>query len=121
MGAKAGYEYKNEANNGAVLIAYGSVTTSRLQEVKNVRRWMNDNIQSLVRQSDFEAIKEKGLWVVTKTYSARRRRIAVMSSKGQSVAVHTGVRATNAAELQGSMEWWNSEQSTSGWITNKVC
>lgn len=81
---------------------------------------MNKHIEAVVQASDFETIKERGLWVITKIYSAQKRRIAVMASKGKRVAFHMGAKAKSAVEVRGSAEWWNSEQSTSGWITDKV-
>ena len=119
-GANAGWEFRNTSQHGAVLMTFGPITTLQLTNILDMRHWMNKHVESVVKLSDYETIAKRGLWVITRTYSAPRRRIAVLQATDSRYKIHTGVKATSDAQVQGSAEWWNSDQSDSGWIEDRV-
>ena len=69
-GAKAGVQYTCGASRGAVLLSRGPVTRAWLTGVGEMKTWMSENIDDLVKKGDFDCIKKRGLWVVSKIHHA---------------------------------------------------
>jgi hypothetical protein len=82
---------------------------------------MGENLQQVLelQLADEKIIKEKGVWIVTKTHTAKKRALAVLKSQGSQVSFGINVEAPNIATVSPLVGWWKSAQSNSGWITDK--
>jgi hypothetical protein len=58
--------------------------------------------------------KEKGIWIITKTYVAQRRKVILMKSRGSQMSCSVGVRVANVAEIRPSAEFFQGG-SQGGW------
>ena len=63
-------------------------------------------------------IKKRGVWIVTKTYTAKRRAIAVLQPRGSSVKLGVDVRIPNIAKVGPSMKWWSADVAKPGWLVS---
>jgi hypothetical protein len=52
--------------------------------------------------------KEKGLWIITKTYSVKRRALALLLSKESEVTLSIDARADSVGRVEASAGWWQS-------------
>lgn len=71
----------------------------------------------MAKTSCGELASQRGVWIVTKTYSANSRCLTVLSTKGTAVTVGIDVTALkNSAEVRASSGFWR-EHSGELWNT----
>lgn len=56
--------------------------------------------------------------MVTKTYTAKRRAVAVLQTKGRSVSLGVDVNISNIDKVGPSVDWWESVVDKPGWKVN---
>lgn len=103
-------------------MARGLVTKSYLSvtDEKMARAWVDDNLNDLVDRGDIVSIKQRGLWLITKTHHTSECAKKVLQGKDTSVAFHVGANIPDIAKAQASSQWWSSEAANSGWRVHRV-
>jgi hypothetical protein len=75
---------------------------------------MSNNLEKVVKRSGAsKTIRKQGIWIVTKTYTAKRAAISVLRSKN-SEACFSITAATHGAEASPSMKWWMPARIVAG-------
>lgn len=112
-GAGIGWKYTSSRSDSAILATDGKITHEQTWETDKIRAWVYENIETIIEGSSASAvIRKKGLWVVTKTYLAKRAAIALLRSKDSNT--YFGVRAaTHGVEVSPSAQWWNGYKDSS--------
>lgn len=112
----------SQSSSGAVILVPDteSIITTGLDKAYIMRDWMNKHVKEIVKGSDHKTISKKGLWLITRTYAAPRRAVTVMTAKGHTASFHLAAKVQDATKAEASAAWWNSDQSSSGWIQSKV-
>jgi hypothetical protein len=102
---------------GVVLVSDGDVTHRKAFPPKPYRAWMEENLEKIVKfpLADEQIIRKKGIWIITKTHTAKKRAFAVLESRGSQVAFGIDVEVANIATISPSAGWWKSTESSSGW------
>ena len=117
-GAPAGgglsYGYRAKSDKGALLVTDGPVTYRQATPNGPLCDWIVENGKEILRRT---REPKRGVWIVTKTFSANHRRLTVLSTKGTAVAVGIDVQAANAGQARASSSWWR-EQLTELWNTD---
>ncbi|KAJ5552383.1 hypothetical protein N7494_001761 [Penicillium frequentans] len=103
-------EFSSSQHSSAILIADGVVEHNQAAPATNLRKWGSAQAQALIDISgDHEIIKEKGFWIVTKTYCAKRCSISLLSSKESKSSYSVNAQAYGV-RLRPTVEWWNSQK-----------
>ena len=113
-----------EATQAAVVVPAGNVTYLKAYPSKPYRSWMDENVSKIIKlpKADDEIIGKKGLWIITETYKAKQKAIAVLESKGSSIGYSIDVNVANIATASPSASWWSSKESDFGWFKSEnVC
>ncbi|KAM7221336.1 hypothetical protein V8F06_003304 [Rhypophila decipiens] len=94
----------------------GKVTTTHdAQPIDVLEDWVKANLGSIMKTPHARTVKKKGLWIVTKTFTSKKRAVAVMQSSGQSVALGVDASIPNLAKVGPSMKWWETMVDKPGW------
>ncbi|KAH8592690.1 hypothetical protein B0O99DRAFT_716582 [Bisporella sp. PMI_857] len=117
--AKAGFEYQCKKQEGAVLVINGVVTKMETQNTTRLKDYVKANFEKIVGAGDKDVIKKKGIWVITKIYSAKQRAIAVMKPEGSKVAFDVDVGVAGQARIGPAASWWKSSTTSTGWIKSR--
>ena len=117
-GAPAGggitYKYTATSDKAALLVTEGPVKYLQATPNGPLCDWVVDNGKEILRRT---RKPKRGVWIVTKTYSANHRCLTVLSSKGMGVTVGIDVTALKSAEVRASSSFWR-EHSGSLWNTD---
>jgi hypothetical protein len=75
-GGGLAFEFTSSVEESAILVTLGKITHSQMTETDKLRNWMFQNFEKVVKLSGaVDTVKKKGLWVVTKTYTAKEAAI----------------------------------------------
>lgn len=114
-GATIGFEYSAGSDKAAVLITKRPVVYSQATPNGPLCDWVVENGREIFRHV---RKPKRGVWIVTKTYSSKKRRLAVLSSKGTAVKVGIDVTAfRNGAGVHATTAFWNTDYGAL-WNTN---
>jgi hypothetical protein len=118
VGAKV--KYQLQESTGALLVADGNVTHNQLtpDACDNARAWFIKNAEDILIHR--KITKEKGIWVITKTYTAKRRAVALLHARESSVEFAVNVKLTNAGKLAPEASWWSSQKEQAWKIASPV-
>ena len=87
-------EFTSSISRSAILIAEGVVEHNHASPATKLREWGSAQAQALVDLcGDRDTIKKKGFWIVTKTFSARKCSISLLSSKESKSSYSIDARA----------------------------
>ncbi|KAK4211089.1 hypothetical protein QBC37DRAFT_402768 [Rhypophila decipiens] len=85
------------------------------QPIDVLEDWVKANLGSIMKTPHARTVKKKGLWIVTKTFTSKKRAVAVMQSSGQSVALGVDASIPNIVKVGPSMKWWETMVDKPGW------
>ncbi|KAG0645025.1 hypothetical protein D0Z07_9198 [Hyphodiscus hymeniophilus] len=103
-------EFSSSKRRSAILIAEGVVQHNQATPATKLRECGSAQAQALIDLSgDRDIIKKKGFWIVTKTFSAGKCSISLLSSKQSKSSYNIDAR-TYGIDLSPSVEWWNSQK-----------
>jgi hypothetical protein len=93
---------------GGLMVTDSRVTHNQLtpSACENAKVWFEENAESILL--DRKITKEKGIWVVTKTYTAKRRAVALLQTKGSSVVFGVNADLYAIGKIAPEQSWWNS-------------
>jgi hypothetical protein len=108
VGFKIGYE--SQGDSGAILVTNGDVTHNQITPRASTRAkdWFINNAEAILQE--YDVTKQKGIWVITKTYTAKRRAFALLHSKEASVVFEVNVELQAAGKTAPSAGWWSRLQ-----------
>ncbi|KAM3070293.1 hypothetical protein ACMFMG_010130 [Clarireedia jacksonii] len=112
------FEYTTSKEESAILATDGTIMhrqlrfkESGLAEPDKLRAWMFRNLETILGISGArEKITEKGLWLVTKTYTVKRAAIALLRSKNMKTSFGITARVLGVVEASPSAAWWNKRK-----------
>jgi hypothetical protein len=74
--------------------------------------WVEKNAPKILQDERHADVLEMGLWIVTKTTSAKQRAIFLAIAKGTEIDWGITAEAQNAGKLEASTSWWRSQKSS---------
>jgi hypothetical protein len=103
-------EFTCSEEHSAILVAEGVVEHHQATPETEFRRWGSANAQALIDLScDQDVIKKKGFWIVTKTYTAKKCSISLLSGKDSKISYSVDAKS-HGVEVGPTMEWWSSQK-----------
>jgi hypothetical protein len=114
VGGALSYGYKALSDKAALLVTDGPITYRQADDNGPLCNWVTENGKEILRRT---RKPKRGVWIVTKTWSANHRRLTVLSNKGTAVTVGIDVQAHNAGQARASASWWR-EHSDELWNTD---
>ncbi|KAF5607571.1 hypothetical protein FPANT_824 [Fusarium pseudoanthophilum] len=119
-GGGVAMKYTTHKGQGAVMVPGSKVTAHRAEPAPSFRNWMSKNMQLIASRPmyDEEAVQEKGLWLITGTFTATHRAISVLESAGSEAYIGVDVTIPGAATLGPAVGFWNHREQSSGWIVH---
>ncbi|KAJ6003552.1 hypothetical protein N7522_006244 [Penicillium canescens] len=107
-GIKVGYKVHDDA--GGLMVTDSQVTHNQLtpSACRNARIWFIENAESILLQN--ELTKKKGIWVVTKTYTAKRRAVALLQTHESSVVFGVNAELYGVGKIAPEASWWRSSK-----------
>lgn len=82
----ATFKVDDRDDKGAVLCAEAPITLSFAADDRPLLQWVAENSRRILAEHG-RALREHGLWVVTKTYTTRRYLVSVLHSAGTELSV----------------------------------
>jgi hypothetical protein len=108
------FEYKSSANFGAVLITSNPVHRDAFYHESPFKRWVKDNVDTLMHHPRREEIKEHGLCIVTDVYSTKK--CSLTAWEGSEKVVQVGFKVTAEGVLDvGLSGGWYVHQTAGAW------
>ena len=107
--------YKTSSGRGAILVTDGNIVHSQATPAYKMCEWLKKNGKKIVEKNP--DAKDKGVWLVTKTYSAKRRRLALLMSKSEEVTIGIDARADEVGRVEATTNWWKSQVGGT-WISH---
>lgn len=98
--------YKTSSGQGAILVTDGNVIHTQANPSSKMCEWLKKNGKKVMENNPNAA--EKGVWIVTKTYSAKRRALALLLSKDSEVTLNINALADNVGKVEATAGWWQS-------------
>jgi hypothetical protein len=121
--AKVGFRigYDREEDTGAILVTDGDVTHYQIEAESSTRAkdWFINNAEKVMER--YETTREKGIFVVTKTYTVQRRGVALLQSKEESLAFSLNVELQGVGKIAPEVGWWTSQKEQAWEIHDNVC
>jgi hypothetical protein len=99
-------KFVSESNSGAVLVTSGNVKSHSLNNggANTALMWMSENSEEILRLHS-RALKEHGIWIVTRTHTSTNCGLAFMQSKSASVEIGLTASAQNAMTISPAARW----------------
>jgi hypothetical protein len=122
IGANLGVQYTCNDSRGAVLLARGPITCSSLKalDVDGMVSWVNKNMGIIIKKGEWDSIRKRGIWVITETQYTSECAKTVFQGKNSTKAFHAGANVPNVVTSKASAAWWDSGNTSSGWIIHRV-
>ncbi|KAH8728867.1 hypothetical protein GQ44DRAFT_701218 [Phaeosphaeriaceae sp. PMI808] len=105
--------FENKQQEGSILIVDGNVTHHQARPTSNFKIWMKNPEVAAKIMGEYPDTQEKGIWIITKAYTAKRRSVAVVKSKGSLISFNIGATVADVAKLKPAAEWWNVREEGS--------
>ena len=118
---KAGIQYTCISSRGAILVARPPISCCRLTAETDLIHWVEENIEALAHKCHWPSVKQRGLWVIRKTYHAPQCAKHVFRARDENVTLHVGAKVSNLGNATASAAWWNASHVDSGWTVHRVC
>ncbi|KIW88217.1 uncharacterized protein Z519_11328 [Cladophialophora bantiana CBS 173.52] len=104
------YSYTAKTDRGgAILVTDGQVTCSEVSAAGALHAWIAKYGKMIANQA--RTPSSTTFWLVTRTYSAPRRRIIGLPSKGTAVTIDIDVSTLETGNVRASSTWWNTQPS----------
>lgn len=105
--------FKSSSGQGAVIVTDGVVKRTQVPSAYILSQWLRDNGKEVIKKNP-DATRQ-GLWIVTQTYSVRRRALAIFQSKQDEATLSVNSPAMTAGQLEVTAGWWQGS-TDSAWI-----
>jgi hypothetical protein len=113
LGAGVAVKYQATSEHAAVLLTHGDISRSAATApCSHFLNWVKENALKILQDERHADVREMGLWIVTKTTSAKQRAIFVATAEGTEIDWGITAEAQNAGKLEVSTSWWRSQKSS---------
>ncbi|KAH6986287.1 hypothetical protein BKA56DRAFT_308792 [Ilyonectria sp. MPI-CAGE-AT-0026] len=119
-GGGVALKFTSTRGQGAVLIPGSKVTESRAEPASAFRKWMSASIEKVLTlpMCDEDVVRDKGLWLITGTFTAKRRALAVLESTGSDISLGLDVTIPGIVRAGPAAAFWKSTEYSTGWIVH---
>lgn len=107
-GGRVTTSYQASTGEGAILVTDGPVTEAQALPISAMCKWMNDNAERVIATKP--DAKGKDLWLITKTYSAEKRALAILRTREDSVQLMVDANAAGVGRAGATAEWWRGSK-----------
>jgi hypothetical protein len=119
VGGGAAVKYKTLTGTGAMLLTEGPITERMAKEESSVRQWMTRDYAEKIMQKSPDT-RQKGIWIVTKTYTATRRAFAVLQSKETEVSFEMDLKIFDVGDVDATASWWKGHKDSAWTVHDDV-
>lgn len=117
----AAFQFTSTKDNGAVLITRAPIT--HFDTGHDARQafldWMLVNTKHLLENAATrDTVKERGVWIVTETYSTKRCARRILATTESKASISIDVAVNNITDVRASTTWWNNA-SDSAWTWSR--
>ena len=107
-GGRVTTSYQASTGEGAILVTDGPVTEAQALPISAMCKWLNDNAQRIVAARP--DANGHDLWLVTKTYSAEKRALAILRTRDDSVQLMVDADGAGVGKAGATAEWWRGSK-----------
>lgn len=108
VGGRVATNYQASTGEGAILVTDGPVREAQALPISAMCKWMNDNAERIMAAKP--DAKGQDLWLITKTYSAGKRALAILHTKEDSVQLMVDANVDGAGKAGATAEWWRGSK-----------
>jgi hypothetical protein len=108
VGGRVATNYQASTGEGAILVTDGPVNEAQALPINAMCKWMNDNAERIMAAKP--DAKSHNLWLVTKTYSAEKRALAILRTKEDNVQLMVDANAAGVGRAGATAEWWRGSK-----------
>jgi hypothetical protein len=106
-------KWRSTREHGAILLTSDPVIERTAEPTLAMCDWMQTNAKAIIASN--RDAKDKGIWLVTKTYHVPRCAIGLFKSRGAEKSVSGNVNVAGAGKVELSTTWWK-ERKDAGWV-----
>lgn len=78
------------------------------QASEKAKAWFVENAKAILNQ--YSDAKKKGIWIVTKTYAANQRAVALLRSKETKVIFGVNAELLTVGKIAPEVSWWKGSK-----------
>ena len=98
-----------------MLLTDGTVSFQQADPVGVFEEWMEQHLPIILAGKHGSLVRKRGIWIVTRTYTAKCRAVAVMQTRNESLTFAVDVEVPHIARVGPSTEWWKETVHKPGW------
>lgn len=106
---------RNERRTGAILVTDGNITCHQADPTPVFEEWMEKNLTKILNGDHGRLVRKRGVWIVTRTYTAEKRALAVMQTTNDSREFGADVTVLDIARVGASTAWLRETVNKPGW------
>ncbi|KAL1856406.1 hypothetical protein Daus18300_010778 [Diaporthe australafricana] len=111
--------YQSFSREGAMLVTQGPVSFHQADPQPVFETWMDQHLPALLAGDHGALIRKRGIWIVTRTYTATRCAVAVLQSRSATVSFAVDAALPQQiARVGPSAGWWSETVREPGWETH---
>lgn len=111
--------YQSFSREGAMLVTQGAVSYHQADPQPVFETWMDQHLPALLAGDHGALIRKRGVWIITRTYTATRRAVAVLQSRSATVSFAVDAALPQQiARVGPSAGWWSENVREPGWETH---
>ncbi|KAK5208647.1 hypothetical protein LTR47_004175 [Exophiala xenobiotica] len=107
-GGGATIGFRREGQHGAIMVTKGNVVHHQATPAHLLYKWLVKNGRAVLNNTPN---LKRGIWLVTKTYTADSRAVALLTGDERTVTLNVNAQALGQGDIQATTEWWSSEKS----------
>jgi hypothetical protein len=107
-GGGATIGFRREGQHGAIMVTKGNVVHHQATPAHLLYNWLVKNGRAVLNNTPN---LKRGIWLVTKTYTADSRAVALLTGDERTVTLNVNAQALGHGDIQATTEWWSSQKS----------
>jgi hypothetical protein len=110
-------KYSTKKDFGAILLTRGSVIRNSVYHKEPYRSWFKTNASKILKK--WPDIRDRGLWIVTETYTASECSINAWQDSSKELSVGFDASFVPVGEIAPTSPWHTATGET-GWVIKKA-
>lgn len=102
----ASFSYSTQDGAGGIFITKNNVTEKYLEDSWLADAWMEKNGPKIA--NDIPPTRDRGVWIVTRTFAAPERYVAVLKENGEEASLSINADAYKVGKVETTASWWSS-------------
>ncbi|KAE9378286.1 hypothetical protein N431DRAFT_452402 [Stipitochalara longipes BDJ] len=111
------FKYSTRKDFGAILLTKGSVIRDSVYHKEPYRSWFKINASTILKK--WPDIRDRGLWIVTETYTVAECSMNVWQDSGRELSVGFDASFVPVGEISPTSTW-HTATGESGWVIKKA-